>query len=174
MFYCPTMSRLTPFARIGLVASEMHHLLWNPDKSVRQDGVAWWNCTNFAAITAGLMWLNGCEVEAWSGQVYFVQSPKSNGASACMHQVPRHWWIAAKNIGIIDLSPDLSVANLNWDPCSFNYVFGNNVVAKETWTFHQTSNQEAVEKKLRPLQVRHDQFACIYLRQNSKRFTSLS
>ena len=88
-----------------------------------------------------------------------------------MHQVPRHWWIAAKNIGIIDLSPDLSVANLNWDPCSFNYVFGNNVVAKETWTFHQTSNQEAVEKKLRPLQVRHDQFACIYLRQNSKRFT---
>ncbi len=122
-------------------------------------------------MTAALMWFNGCEVDAWAGKVLFVQSPKSNGAAPCMHLVPRHWWIAVKNLGIVDLSPDLSVGNSQWDPCSFDYVFGNKVVANEAWKLHQVNDMEGASKKLGPLQVRRDQFACIYVRQNKRTFT---
>jgi hypothetical protein len=68
------MLPLTSFARIGVVAHEMHHLLWNPNRTVRNDGVAWWNCADVAGATAARMWFNGCEVDAWAGKVFLFKA----------------------------------------------------------------------------------------------------
>src|ERR1039457_1713924 len=101
--------------RIPIVAKEMQHLLWSPQREVRDGYVGWWNCVDHAVMTGALMWINGYTVDIFGGQAFFAQSRKSSGAAACLHEIPKHYWITAKNIGLIDFSPDLGVADPGWD-----------------------------------------------------------
>lgn len=116
------------------------------------------------------MWINGHDVTAFAGQAFFAQGPKSRGATPCLHAVPKHWWITAKNIGVIDFSPDLSVAEADWDACDFNYVFGNKVFADTDWSFEHTNRFETVQTRLASVQQHIRIHACIYFRKNSKDF----
>ena len=89
----------------------MQHLLWAPERTLKNSSIRWWNCAEHAVVTGALMWINGHDVEMLGGQAFFAQGPKSDGATPCLHAVPKHWWISAKNIGVIDFSPDLGLGN---------------------------------------------------------------
>lgn len=152
------------FDNIHVVAREMQHLLWRPERVVRADGTAWWNCLQHAVVTAALMWINDYTVEMFAGEAFFAQGPKGNGATACLHQVPRHWWVSVQGLGVIDFSPDLGVPAAQWDACAFDFVFANRVVAAEDWAFHQTSKRDHVQRKLNAVSGRVGARSCIYLR----------
>src|SRR5947207_1710656 len=85
--------------------------------------------------------------------------------SLCLHAVQRHWWITAKNIGLVDFSPDLSVAHADWDACDFDYIFANKVVTRENWSFEHTDRFETVKAKLASVQQHTGKNACIYFRE---------
>src|ERR1039457_4341112 len=75
--------------RIPIVAKEMQHLLWSPQREVRDGYVGWWNCVDHAVMTGALMWINGYTVDIFGGQAFFAQSRKSSGAAACLHKIPK-------------------------------------------------------------------------------------
>lgn len=161
----------SPFdKRVQYIAKEMQHLLWSPQREVRDGYLGWWNCTDHAVVTAALIWINGYHVEIFAGRAYFAQGPKSSGATPCLHAVPKHWWIVPKNIGVIDFSPDLGIADPNWDACDFDYIFGNKVFAPTKWSFEHTGRFETVQAKLASVQRHIGRYACIYFRENSKAF----
>jgi hypothetical protein len=158
------------FQRIGEIAKEMQHLLWSPERTVRAGLLGWWNCVDHAVMTGALMYINGYDVEIVGGQAFFAQGPVSSDASPCLHAVPRHSWITTKNIGAIDFSPDLGVADANWDACEFDYVFSNKVFAERKWSFEHTGRFETVEAQLASVQKQIGKCACIYFRERSKAF----
>jgi hypothetical protein len=159
-----------PFDRVPQVAKEMQHFLWSPERQVRDGYLSWWNCADHAVMTGALMWINGYDVNIFGGRAYFAQGPGSHGTTPCLHAVPRHWWITAKNIGVIDFSPDLSVGDTNWDARDFDYVFGNKVFADTEWNFEHTGRFETVQAQLASVQQRIGRYACIYFREKSKDF----
>jgi hypothetical protein len=158
------------FERIGEIAKEMQYLLRSPERTVRPGLLGWWNCVDHAVMTGAFMWINGYDVEIFGGQAFFAQGPKSSDATPCLHAVPKHWWITAKNIGAIDFSPDLGVGDENWDACEFDYIFANRVIAGRKWSFEHTARYRTVQAQLASVQKHVGKCACIYLRERSKAF----
>jgi hypothetical protein len=154
----------TSFERIGIIAKEMQHLLWKPERAVTDGNLGWWNCAEHSIVTSALMWINGRDVEMVKGKAFFAQGPKPNGATPCLHAVMKHFWITVKDIGLVDFSPDLSVGASDWDACEFDYVFANKVVAPLLWSFEHTGRVETRDAKLIAVNKKVGGYACIYLR----------
>jgi hypothetical protein len=74
------------------------------------------------------------------------------------------------NVAVSISARDLGVADPNWDPCDFDYIFGNKVFARENWSFEHTDCFETVKARLASVQRHTGKNACIYFRQNSKSF----
>jgi hypothetical protein len=157
--------------KVHVVAQDMRHLLWRPDRVIRDDGTAWWNCLEHAVVIAALMWINDHDVEMFAGEAFFAQGPKENRATACLHWVPRHWWVSVEGLGVIDFSPDLRFSAPEWDACDFDYVFANKVVASEKWAFHQTSKRDHVDRKLKAINHKVGGYGCIYFRRDHNPFS---
>jgi hypothetical protein len=148
----------------------MQHLLWKPERTVVSGNVGWWNCAEHSVMAGALMWINGHDVEMLVGQAFFAQGPKSRGAEAYLQHVAKHWWITARDIGLVDFSPDLSVSTPDWDACDFDFVFANKVVAPTPWSFEHTGRVETRDAKLKAVNGKVGGCACIYLRNNRRKF----